>query len=95
MTEGQKFKAKNGYSKTTKRLLNKYKIPTEDKETVLNTLRSIQRAWRKKQKLTKKKKHAEAQEYMRTKGKTRKSKHKGRTKGNGGRGGVQKKKVEN
>lgn len=82
-SKGSIFKSERGFSKTQKRLMTKHNI--KPSKEGLEELRLVTRVRRKKEKLVQKKKHAEAQEYLRTNGKERKSKHKGRVKGGNGK----------
>lgn len=57
MTQGQNFIARNGYSKSTKRLLNKYNINGEITEENLNALKIIRKERKRKSLLAKRNKH--------------------------------------
>lgn len=59
-TKGEIFKAKTGYSKSTKRLLKKYNISIGDVKLAIKELSMIRKEFRMHKKLIKKKKHSDA-----------------------------------
>lgn len=62
ISKGELFKKRNGFSKTTKRLLRKYNISESSTNESLDTLRKLRKERKKQLKLIKKRKHISAME---------------------------------
>lgn len=70
-SKGLLFKKRFGYSKSSKRLMQKYGINRNNTKEALDQLRELRKTRRRKATIARKAKHATSKQYMRDNGKTR------------------------